>query len=72
MEVEALLCLTEAVIRSHKLREYNKRGGCFFWYYAVNFVLFSDNISWYYAVNFVLFIAYLITYISVHLFHELV
>ena len=27
MEVEALLCLTEAVIRTHKLREYNKRGG---------------------------------------------
>ena len=25
MEVEALPCLTEAVIRSHKLREYNKR-----------------------------------------------
>ena len=27
MEVEALLCLTETVIRSHKLTEYNKRGG---------------------------------------------
>ena len=27
MEVDALLCLTEAASRSHKLREYNKRGG---------------------------------------------
>ena len=25
MEVEALPCLTEAVIRPHKLREYNKK-----------------------------------------------
>ena len=27
MEVEAWLCLTEGVIRTHKLREYNKKGG---------------------------------------------